>query len=117
MYNVFHMLLLEQENTRKRWMNEFADLLEFETGDNKEYEVKAIRDNIVYAKEANKYLLKLYYLVTRKGYLKEENTWESSSIVMYLWKMVSTFHKDYPEKPTVISVLLDSAPSMAKPII
>ena len=33
---------------------------------------------------------------------------------MQLWKMVSTFYKDYPEKPIATSVLLDSAPPMAK---
>ena len=33
---------------------------------------------------------------------------------MYFWKMVSTFHKNYPEKPTAISALLDSAPPIAK---
>ena len=47
---------------------------EFEWSDDKEYEVKAIRDSAVYAKEANGHLLRLYYLVAWKDYLKEENT-------------------------------------------
>ena len=90
---------------------------EFEPGNNKHYEVEAIRDGAVYAKEADGHLLRLYYLVTWKGYLKENNTWKPFSAVMYLRKMVNTFHKDYPEKPTVTWALLDSALPMAKPTI
>ena len=92
-------------------------MLEFEPSDGKEYKVEVIWDNSVYDKEADRHLPGLYYLVTWKCYPKEENTWESFSAVMYLRKMVSTFYKDYPEKPTAISVLLDSAPPMAKPTI
>ena len=33
---------------------------------------------------------------------------------MYLQKMISTFHKDHPEKPTATSLSLDSTPPMAK---
>ena len=36
---------------------------------------------------------------------------------MHLRSMISIFHKDYPEKLTAISILLDSAPPMAKPTI
>ena len=38
-------------------------MLELEAGNNKEYEIKVIQNNIVYAKEACRYLLGLYYLV------------------------------------------------------
>ena len=62
-HDVFHTLLLEQDTTRKGRMNKFL-ALEFEPGDNKEYEVKAIRDSAVYAKEADGHLPELYYLVT-----------------------------------------------------
>ena len=37
--------------------------------------------------------------------------------VMHLRKMVSTFHKDHPEKPIATLALLDFAPPMAKPTI
>ena len=57
---MFHMSLLKQDITKKR--SEFS-MLEFKPGDNKKYEVAAIRDSVVYAKEANGYLLGLYYLV------------------------------------------------------
>ena len=111
-HDVFHVSLLEQDTTRKG--REFS-VPKFEPGDNKEYEMEAIRDSAVYAKKADGHLPGLYYLVAWKGYPEEENTWEPSSAVMHLQKMVSTFHKDHPEKPTATSVPLDSAPPMAKP--
>ena len=110
------MSFLEQDTTRKGRINEFS-APELEPGDNKEYKVEAIRDSAVYAKEANGHLLGLYYLVAWKGYPKEENTWEPSSIVLHLQTIVSTFHKNHPEKPTTILAPLDSAPPIAKPII
>ena len=97
-------------------MNKFS-VPEFEPGNNKEYEVKAIQDSTVYAKEADGHLPGLYYLVVWKGYSKEKNTWEPFSAIMHLQKMVSNFHKDHPEKPTVTSASLDSALPMAKPIV
>ena len=93
-------------------MNEFS-APEFEPGDDKEYEVEAIRDSAVYAKEADRHLLGLYYLVTWKDYPEEENTWKPFSAVMHLQKMVSTFYKEYLEKPTATAASLDSAPFMA----
>lgn len=36
---------------------------------------------------------------------------------MHLWKMISTFYKDYPKKLTTILLPLDSALPMAKPIV
>ena len=108
------MSLLEQDIRRKEW--EFS-VLEFEPDDNKEYKIEAIRDSVVYSKETDGHLPGLYYLVAWKGYLEEENTWEPFSAVMYLWKMVSIFHKDHPEKPTAIPAPVDSALPMAKPTI
>ena len=59
-HDVFYMLLLEQDTTKKG--REFS-VSEFELGNDKKYKVLAIRDNIVYAKEVNEHLPKLYYLV------------------------------------------------------
>ena len=113
------MSLLEQDTIRKGRINELfpEPEPEFDVGDNKEYEVEAIIDSTVYAKEAEGHLPGLYYLISWKDYPEEKNTWEPSSSVMYLGKMISTFHKDYPEKPTATSFPLDSAPPMAKPIV
>ena len=87
-HDVFHVSLLEQDTTRKG--REFS-VLEFEPGDNKEYEVEAIQDNTVYAKKVDGHLPGLYYLVAWKGYSEEKSTWEPSSVVMHLQTMVSTF--------------------------
>ncbi len=91
--------------------------VEFETRDNKEYEVKAIIDSAVYGQQANDQMSGLYYLVSWKGYLEEENTWEPSLAVIHLRKLISTFHKEHPEKLIATSPLLDSAPPMARPTI
>lgn len=51
--------------------------LKFEKGGNsKEYEMKAICDNVVYTRELKGYLLGFYYLVLWKGYPKEKNIQE-----------------------------------------
>ena len=75
------MLLLEQDITKKEWVDKKVTKLEFKAGDSKKYKVEAISDNAVYAKEAEGHLPGLYYLVAWKGYPKEENTWESLSVV------------------------------------
>ena len=47
----------------------------FEIEDNKEYEVKAIINSIIYGKKtANDEILDLYYLVLYKSYPKKKNT-------------------------------------------
>ena len=63
------------------------------------------------------HLLGLYYLVSWKSYPKEENTWEPTLAVQYLWKLISTFHKDNPAKPTATSPPIDTTPPMAQPTI
>ncbi len=51
------MLLLEQDTTRKgrvdKALPEPEKEFEFEAGDNKEYEVKAIIDSAMYGQQAN----------------------------------------------------------------
>lgn len=44
-------------------MNKFLPALEFETGNNKMYKIKAIYNSAIYTKATDRYLLKLYYLV------------------------------------------------------
>ena len=118
-YNVFYVSLLKQNTTKKEWMNKLfpESEPEFDAGNNKKYKVQAIIDSAVYAKEAKGYLPSLYYLVSWKSYPEEENIWEPFSIVMHLWKMISTFQKDHPEKPTATFSPFNSAPPMAKPSV
>ena len=44
-------------------MNKFVEVPEFELGNNKEYEIDAIRDGTIYAKRTDRHLPGLYYLV------------------------------------------------------
>ena len=116
-HDVFYVSLLKQDTTKKGRMNELFPEPEPEFDAGNKYEVEAIMDSAVYAKEAEGHLPGLYYLISWKGYPEEENTWEPSSAVMHLRKMISAFHKDHPEKPTATSPPTDSAPPMAKPSV
>ena len=73
-HDVFHMLLLEQDTIRKERVDK--NVPEFEAGsDEEEYEVEGIWDSAVYAKKsAADHLASFYYLISWKGYPKEENT-------------------------------------------
>ena len=78
--------------------------------------VDGIWDSAVYAKEsATGQLPGLYYLVLWKGYPEEENTWKPASAIQHLRRLVTAYHKDNPEKPTVTSAPVDTAPPMARP--
>ena len=110
------MSLLEQDTTRKGRVDENAT--ELDAGeDSGEYKVEAIRNSAVYARESAGHLPGLYYLVSWKDYPEEENTWEPYSAVQHLKKLISSFHKDHPDKPTAISEAIDTAPPMARPTI
>ncbi len=116
-HDVFHMSLLEKYNTRKGRVDEATSQLEFEgNGESKKYEIEAICDSAVYAKESDSdHLPGLYSLVCWKGYPKEENTWKHALAIQPFWRLVSTFYKEHPEKPTATSPPVGSAPPMAKP--
>ena len=73
-YNVFYLLLLKQNTTKKERVVKKMIELEFEANNSKEYKVEAIYDSAVYTKEAKAHLSSLYYLVVWKSYPKEENT-------------------------------------------
>ena len=108
------MSLLEQDTTRKGRVHEAEEL---DAGDDSgEYEVEAIRDSAVYARESESgHLPGLYYLVSWKGYPEEENTWEPASAVQHLRKLISSFYKYHFDKPIATSPTIDNAPPMARP--
>ena len=73
-HDVFHVLLLEQDTTRKGRVDENAT--ELDVDDNSEkYEVEEIWNSMVYIKESESgHLPDLYYLVPWKRYSEVENT-------------------------------------------
>ena len=92
--------------------------MEFDAGDNEEYEMEAIWNIVIYAKESESgHLSGFYYLVSWKEYPEEENTWEPASAVQHLRKLISSFHKDHPDKPTATFPAINTAPPLARPIV
>lgn len=60
-YDVFHVLLLEENITRKRGVE---TAIKLDKGNSKKYKVEIIHDGKIYAKELdNGHLLDLHYLV------------------------------------------------------
>ena len=116
MHNIFHVALLEQDIIRKERMDKC--MMELETGDSKEYEVKAICNSAVYANKSESGLRPgLYYLVVWKGFPKKENTWELLLGVQQLKKLISCFHKEHLKKPTATFLPINFTPLMASPIV
>ena len=72
-HDVFYVSLLEQDTTRKRWVDD-ENAAELDVDNDKEYKIEVIQDSAVYVKEVDRYLLGLYYLVSWKRYPEEENT-------------------------------------------
>ena len=68
--------------------------MELEAGDSKEYKLKAIWNNAVYASKSELgQLPSLYYLVAYKGYPRKENTWKPLSTIQHLKKLINCFYK------------------------
>ena len=117
-HDVFYMSLLEQDTTKKGRVDE--NTTELDTGDNdsEECKVEVIWDSAVYARKSKSgHLPGLYYLVSWKKYPEEENTWEPASAVQHFRKLISSFHKNHPNKPTATSPAINTAPPMARPIV
>ncbi len=119
MHDIFYVSLFEQDITKKGRVDETPFKLEFERdGDGKEYKVEATCNSKIYAKELNSSQLPgLYYLVSWKDYPEEEYTWEPALAMLYLCKLISTFHHNHLERPTATSLPIDSAPPMARPTV
>ena len=102
----------KNEPIKKGQVNDIQ--LEFEAGNNQKYEVNGIWDSTVYAMESAGQLPGLYYLVSWKSYPEKENIWEHALAIQHLWRLVTVYYKDNPEKPTAISAPFDTAPPMAR---
>lgn len=103
-YNIFYVLLLEQNITKKRRVDKKDEEMEFKVDDKEKYKVEEIQDSAVYAKKSEEgYLSKIYYLVFWKSYPKEKNTWELTLAVQYFRKLLNIFYKNNSDKPMAIS--------------
>lgn len=91
------------------------NVTKLDAGNSKKYKVEAIWDNTIYANKLESgYLPGLYYLIVWKSYPKEENTWKPLFAVHQLKKLISSFYKNYLEKPTATSSPINSALPMAR---
>ena len=113
-YDVFHMSLLEQDTTMKKRVE---TVIKLDKSNSKKYKVKAICDNEVYAKKSNSdyHLSSLYYLVLWKSYSADKNTWSLALAIQHLWKLVTIFYYNYPNKPIATFLPIDSVLPMARP--
>lgn len=116
-YDNFHILLLEPNIIKKKWVNKLYKL-ELEASNDKKYKVEAIRKSAVYTKKfAKDQLLRLYYIVFWKDYTKSKNIWKPTSAIFHLQKLINTFYKKYAKKLIAVSVSLNLAQSIAHPSI
>ena len=117
-YDVFHVLLLEQDIIRKRWVDESNAAKLDASNKSGEYKVEVIWDSLVYARESKSgHLPGLYSLVLWRRYLKEENIWELASMIQHLRKLINSFHKNHPDKPTAPSPAINTASPMARLVV
>ena len=114
-HNIFPVLLLEQDTTKRERVDKWVMKLELEAGNSKEYKIEAIWDSAVYVSKLwSGQLPGLYYLVTCKEYPKEKNTWEPLSAVHQLKTLINSFYKNQPEKSAATSSPINSVPPMAR---
>ena len=80
-HDVFHVLLLEQNTTRKRRVNKKVFQLEIETSNSNKYKMEAIQNSVINNNKIEGHIPGLYYLLAWKRYIEKENTWEPSLVV------------------------------------
>ena len=92
--------------------------LDIHDNDSEKYEMEVIQNSVIYAKESElAYLSGFYYLVSYKKYPEEENIWKPASAVQHFKKLISSFYKDYPNKPTATSPAINTALPMTRPTV
>lgn len=114
------MSLLEQDITRKGWVNKIVRQIDLDVGNCKSriYEIEAIQNSTVYMRESKSdHLPGLYYLVSWKDYLEKENIRKLYLVIQNFRKFISLFHKKHSYKLIAIPEVIDTASLIAKPII
>lgn len=103
------------EYHKKRANGQIIFKLEFKSdGNGEEYKVEVISNSTDYGKESESgHLPGLYYLVSFKNYLEEENTCEPVSDVKHLTHCLVSFIIRIQKKLTATSTLIDSVSLMA----
>lgn len=118
-YDIFYVSLIKYNTTKKEQVDKATSQLKLKDDDkSKEYEIEAIFNSTVYARESKSdYLPSLYYLVLWKSYSKEDNPWELVLVIQYLRRLLSTFHKKHPKKSTATLPPVNLTPPTTKPIV
>lgn len=94
--------------------------LEFGNNSNsKEYEVEAVWNSKIYAKELDSgyYLPGFYYLVLWKSFSEEQNTWKLALAIQYLGRLVIIFYCEYPDQLPATFLPINSTLLKARPIV
>ena len=101
--------MLEQHITKNGQVDKNTLQLEFENNDKGEkYEVEVICESAIYImKSESGTFLGMYYLITWKSFQEEENILESASVIQHHQRLISTFNKKNPDKPTTNSTPID----------
>lgn len=109
---------LRKNITRKRQPDKNA--MEFNANNKgRKYKIKVSQDSAIYAKKSKSryHLPKLYYLVSSKEYPVEENIQKPILILQYFGKLINLFNKNYYDKLTATSEVIDSATAILRPTI
>lgn len=110
MYNIFLILLLQQDITKQKQIDKNFSWIELKHNNNRQkYEIEEIYNNKIYTKELDSghYLLNLYYLIFWKSYFQKKNTHKPVSAIQYFQRFIITFYYNHLDKPIVIYLTFD----------
>lgn len=86
-HDVFYMSPMEQDITKKKWVDKATFQLKFDNKKTKSdnYEVDAICNSAVHTKGSDRDLLPgFHYMLVQKNYRTEENTSKPTSVIQHL---------------------------------
>ena len=114
-YDVFLMLLLEQDITKKKQVGENVTQLEFEVDDDAKYKLEIIENSMIYVKKSEaEYLPRLYYQILQKNYSKKKNILKPVLAVQYFEKLVKTLYAKHVNKPIATLFFINTSLLIAR---